>query len=823
MKKYTLIIVSLFCVSLSFNNKLQAQQSLKLLYNEPADNWVEALPLGNGRIGAMVYGQPLEEKIQLNEATFWSGSSHNNLNDSASFYLDTIRQLQFQKKFKEAELLCNKYMLSPKAQGMIYEPVGNFGFQLTTYDGYSNYSRNLDLETAIATTSFQIKEVRYKREVFVSYPNQVMVVRITANKPASISGTFHFETMQEAVLSGIDNSTIQMSMISPSHESIKGGVKLNAYAKVTSEKGHLAKVGSAIVANKADAITIYISLRTNFKSYNDLSANPALALADVQQAATKGYNAILQEHLNDYQQYFNRLKFSLGSSRVEESPIKERLKNYERDTTLPVLLYQFGRYLMIAGSRQGGQPLTLQGLWNNRLRPSWDSKYTININTQMNYWPADVTNLSEMQEPLFSMIKDLSVTGAEAATKMYKAKGWLAHHNTDLWRTTGMVDGAQWGMWVTGGAWLGLHVWQHYLYTGDTAFLRTNYPIIKGMSEFLLDFLVKEPEHGYLVIAPSISPENSPKVNKTARVNYGCTMDNELIADVFDATEKAAKIIGVTDKDLLPKIAAAKKQLVPLQVGQYGQLQEWMWDWDVNNEDQAHVSHLYGFYPSNQISYNRTPLLATAVRNSLLQRGDKNYASWGRAWRVNLWARLHDGEQAFYFIKTLLRPAVTQVNGGSLPNLFSSIGPIGNNIFQIEANFGLTSGISEMLLQSHDGAIEILPALPKAWPNGKIQGLKARGGFTVDIEWKEGKLIHLSIHPSVSGVCNVRVPNAMKPVGEVKLLTNKKMAVNSFNQSPSIVPPLFAKNLQLDALQLPKSMLLSFNAQKGVAYEFEMP
>ena len=475
MRKYTSITTFLLFVSLSFNHKLQAQQSLKLLYNEPAVNWIEALPLGNGRIGAMVYGNPIEEKIQLNEATFWSGSPHNNLNDSASFYLDTIRQLQFQKKFKEAEMLCNKYILSPKAQGMIYEPVGSFGFQLATYDGYTNYSRSLNLQTATATTNFSIKDIQYKREVFVSYPNQVMVIRMTASKPASISGTFYFETMQQGELSGIDNSVIQMSIISPSHESISGAVKLQAYAKLVSESGHLAKVGSSIIANKADAITIYVSLRTNYKAYNDLSANPALALSDIELAAAKGFNLIQQEHLADYQQYFNRSNFALGTSQSDEVSVKERLKNYQSDTSLPVLLYQYGRYLLISGSREGGQPLTLQGLWNDRLRPSWDSKYTININTQMNYWPAEITNLSEMQLPLFGMVKDLSVTGTEAANKMYHAKGWMVHHNTDLWRTTGMVDGAQWGMWVNGGTWLGLQLWQHYLFTGDSVFSKNQF------------------------------------------------------------------------------------------------------------------------------------------------------------------------------------------------------------------------------------------------------------------------------------------------------------------------------------------------------------
>lgn len=819
--KNNIVILKIFISICLFDfNYVIGQQSLKLQYKEPANNWVEALPLGNGRIGAMVYGHPLEEKIQLNEGTFWSGSPHNNLNDSASFYLDSIRHLQFQKKFKQAEVLCNKYMLSPKAEGMKYMPVGNLGLQISTYDNYTNYNRELDLNTAINTTTFSIKEIHFKREVFISYPNQVMVVRLTADKPSSISGTFYFETMEQGMLLGVDNNTIEMSMISPDHEGIKGGVKLNAYAKVVNEGGGITKVGSAIVANKADAITIYVSMRTNYKTYNDLSANPETALVDLQNASVKGFYQIKMEHIRDYQQYFNRSSLQLGNSNLNDMPIAERIKNYLHDTSLPVLLYQYGRYLLISGSRLNGQPLTLQGLWNDRLRPSWDSKYTININTEMNYWPAEITNLPEMQEPLFSMIKDLSITGADAANKMYHAKGWVAHHNTDLWRTTGVVDGAQWGMWTAGGAWLGLQIWQHYLFSGDTNFLQKNYLIIKGMSEFILDFLVTEPEHGYWVIAPSLSPENSPKCNKSARVNYGCTIDNQIVLDVFDATVKATKIIGIKETELIKKIAIAREHLVPLQIGKYGQLQEWMWDWDEKNEDQSHISHLYGFYPSNQISFYKTPVLTSAVRNSLTQRGDKNYTSWGRAWRINQWARLHDGEQALYFIQTLLRPAVTLENGGSLPNLFSSIGPIGSNVFQIEANLGLTAGIAEMLLQSHDGAIDILPALPKAWSEGKVTGLKARGGFEIDIEWAKSKLVKLVVRSKNGGICKLRMLDFLKLPTNLKILKSNKTIDSDYFGSAVIAPPLTNNECKMELINTPSTRIIEFNTIKGEVYTF---
>jgi alpha-L-fucosidase 2 len=574
------------------------------------------------------------------------------------------------------------------------------------------------------------------------------------------------------------------------------------------------------VATKVNELTVFVAMQTNVLSYKDLNGDPERARKELLLAVKKGYQSVYNDHVADFQRLYNKSSLQLGTRSETECRVKDRIKNYQSDSSLPALFYQYGRYLMISGSRTGGQPLTLQGLWNDKLRPSWDSKYTININTQMNYWPAEVTNLAETQEPLFKMIRELSETGTDAATRMYKAKGWVVHHNTDLWRTAGMVDGAQWGMWTTGGAWLALHLWQHFLFTGDTSFLKQQFSILKGASEFFLDFLVEEPEFRYAVIAPSLSPENSPKRLKTARLNYGCTMDNQILTDLFDATLKAAQIIKWNDPAFLKKIESIQKKLPPLQVGQFGQLQEWLWDWDVENEDQAHISHLYGFFPSNQIGWYRTPVLAAAVKKSLQQRGDKNYTSWGRAWRVSQWARLHDGEQALYFVKKIMQPAITDVQGGSLPNLFSSIGPIGSNVFQIDANFGLTAGIAEMLLQSHDGGIDILPALPKEWSTGKVTGLKARGGFEVDIEWSDGILTKLVIRSFIGGVCHLRLPNQLLPPANLPLRSSTDGKQLFFHSSASIKDPLINSKPAINTKSSPRPFSVQFDASKDAEYVF---
>lgn len=822
MMRFRIVKILLACVVTGLPVSLMGNDNLRMWYRTPASHWEEALLLGNGRIGAMVYGDPYEECIQLNEATFWSGSPHANYNGEGAERLPEIQKLQFEGHLAEAKDLIEKHMMSKRGHGMMYQPVGNLRIKFLDTSVCSEYKRMLDLRTGLCVTSFSKNGVDYTQECFVSYPDQVIAIRITASEKERLNVELTMDTPQKGGTESVSSHVLAMDITSPSHEGGSGGVRLKTYAYLDVEGGMALNVAGGVKVKRANALTVYVAMRSNYQDYKTLSAIPERAKNDVEAALNLGYEALKRRHVKDFSYYADRSSFELPVDEYASLPTDLRIKNYAKDRSLPALFYHFGRYLLISGSRLGGQPLTLQGLWNGDIRPEWDSKYTININTQMNYWPAEATNLSEMHLPLMEMLKDLSLAGRETATEMYGALGWVAHHNTDLWRTTGMVDGATWGAWPYGGVWLSMHIWYHYLYTGDIQFLHEYYPVLKGAAEFLCSFLKAEPEHGWMVGAPSISPENTPKeVDGYARINYGCTLDNQLAYDLFNVILCTERILNVKDGGLSDKVKKLIKRLPPMQIGKYGQLQEWMWDWDSNKENQSHISHLYGFFPSALMSYYRTPLLAAAVRNSLIQRNEYNNTSWGNAWRVNEWARLHDGKKAFQFLQYLMRPADTASHfSGSMPNLFSSIMPIdGHSCFQIDANLGLLSGIVEMLLQSHDGAIDLLPALPDFWPEGKISGLRTQGGFIVDMEWKDARISRLEITSTLGNVCKVRYcgQNSLTPVSSIKRI-NINRSFGLRNSTYKL--PMINRCSSLEPLAVPLPHVIAFDTKKGETYVF---
>jgi alpha-L-fucosidase 2 len=787
MKTYTCLFLSIallstFCANAQTNDffdKINAKSfnpATLSWYNAPAKKWEEALPVGNGRLGAMVFGKNGEERIQLNEETYWSGGPYSTVVKGGYKVLPEIQKLVFEEKYLAAHNLFGRNLMGYPVEQQKYQSLANLHLFFKNQDSITDYKRWLNLETGISGVSYRANGIIYQREVFASAPDQVIVVRLTADKPNSISVKTNLRGVRNQAHSNYATDYFRMDAYgrdglvltgkSADYMGIVGKLKHEARVKAVNEGGTVNTEGVDLIIENANVVTLYFAAATNFVNYKDVSANQHQRVdAYLKKIESKSYKAILDAALVDYKKYFDRVSLTLPITENSYLPTPERIQKIQTspDPSLSALSYNFGRYLMIASSRAGTEPANLQGIWNDDMNPSWDSKYTTNINTEMNYWPVESSNLSECAEPLIRMIKELTDQGTQVAKEHYGAKGWVFHQNTDIWRVAAPMDGPTWGTFTVGGAWLCTHIWEHYAYTKDAAFLKETYPLIEGSVQFFMDFLKPHPNGKWLVTNPSTSPENFPDgggnkpyfdevtagFREGTTICAGSSIDMQILYDLFGYFIEASSVLS-KKSDFIEKVKTARAQLVPPQIGKDGSLQEWADDWKSLEKNHRHFSHMYGLYPGKVLYEKRTPALIEAYKKVLEERGDAS-TGFSRAWKMALWARLGDGNRANKIYKGFIKEQ-------TCTSLFALCGKAP----QVDGTFGASAAITEMLMQSHDGFIKLLPALPDEWHTGNFKGVCARGAFELNYTWQNKQIMQLEITSKAGEICRLEAKPNMK-------------------------------------------------------------